>query len=105
MSWPRVPLPVAISLGHLTRSGGESEFAVGVSLFAPFYESEQLGSHAAPSGLNVETDQPQVWPPMVSTRSAVGRTIAGVVPGSPQKPSLPSAAASTDTRCMIRRSS
>jgi len=27
-------------------SGGESEIAVGVSVFAPFYESEQLGSHA-----------------------------------------------------------
>jgi hypothetical protein len=37
---PRVPLPVAVTLNYLTRSGGESEIVrVGVSLVAPFRES------------------------------------------------------------------
>ena len=46
MDRPRVPLPVAVCLGYLTRSGGESEVVViGLCLGAPFKESEQLRSH------------------------------------------------------------
>ena len=55
---PRVPLLVAVTLYRLTRSGCESELAIGGSLGAPFKESEQLRSHDAAPGPNVETDQP-----------------------------------------------
>ena len=57
---PRVPLPVAVTLNYLTRSGGESEIVrVGVSLVAPFRESGQLRSHDTPTAIGVETDQPR----------------------------------------------
>ena len=57
---PRVPLPVAMTLYRLTRSGGESEIVrVGVSLGAPFRESGQLRSHDTPTAIGVETDQPR----------------------------------------------
>ncbi len=46
---PRVPLPVAMTLYLLTRSGGESDRAVALSLVAPFRESEQLRSHETTS--------------------------------------------------------
>jgi hypothetical protein len=47
---PRVPLLVAMTLCYLIRSGGESEIVrSGVSLGAPFKESEQLRSHAVAS--------------------------------------------------------
>ena len=45
--WPREPLPVPMTLCYLTRSGGESDTLVAVSLVAPFKESEQLRSHDA----------------------------------------------------------
>src|SRR5690606_8407815 len=59
---PRVPLLVAmVHSGHLIRSGGESELSVGIGACsgAPFKESEQLRSHVAISGPDVETDQPR----------------------------------------------
>ena len=60
---PRVPLPVAMTLYRLTRSGGESEIVrIGVSLGAPFLESGQLRSHDTPTAIGVETDQPRGWP-------------------------------------------
>ncbi len=60
---PRVPLPVAMTLYRLTRSGGESEIVrIGVSLGAPFKESEQLRSHEPATVTGVETDQPRgLW--------------------------------------------
>ena len=55
-----MPLPVAMTLYRLTRSGGESEIVrVGVSLGAPFRESGQLRSHDTPTAIGVETDQPR----------------------------------------------
>ena len=42
------------------RSGCEKLTVVAVLLVAPFCESEQLGSHSAAPGPNVETDQPRV---------------------------------------------
>jgi len=48
-----------MTLGYLTRSGSESEILIGISLSAPFKESEQLRSHVSASGPNVETDQPR----------------------------------------------
>ena len=46
VSRPRVPSPVAMFLTSPELSGGESEIvSLGVSLVAPFHESEQLGSH------------------------------------------------------------
>ena len=61
---PRVPLPVAMTLGHLTRSGGESEIVrLGVSVGAPFKESGPLRSHVTTTAIGVETDQPRGrWP-------------------------------------------
>ena len=61
---PRVPLPVAMTLGHLTRSGGESEIVrLGVSVGAPFKESGPLRSHVTATAIGVETDQPRGrWP-------------------------------------------
>ena len=60
---PRVPLPVAMTLYRLTRSGSESEIVrIGVSLGAPFLESGQLRSHDTPTAIGVETDQPRGWP-------------------------------------------
>ena len=57
---PRVPLPVAMTLYRPTRSGGESEIVrIGVSLGAPFKESEQLRSHETATATGVETDQPR----------------------------------------------
>jgi len=57
---PRVPLPVAVTLNYLTRSGSESEIVrIGVSLVAPFRESGQLRSHDTPTAIGVETDQPR----------------------------------------------
>ena len=57
---PRVPLLVAMTLHYLIRSGGESEIVrIGVSVEAPFKESEQLRSHVSASGPDVETDQPR----------------------------------------------
>ena len=60
---PRVPLPVAMTLYRLTRSGGESEIVrIGVSLGAPFKESDQLRSHEPATVTGVETDQPRgLW--------------------------------------------
>ena len=61
---PRVPLPVAMTLYRLTRSGSESEIVrIGVSLGAPFLESGQLRSHVTPTPIGVETDQPRGWRP------------------------------------------
>ena len=61
---PRVPLPVAMTLYCLTRSGSESEIVrIGVSLGAPFLESGQLRSHVTPTAIGVETDQPRGWWP------------------------------------------
>ncbi len=58
---PRVALLLAMTLRYLTRSGGKSEIVlIGVSVVAPFKESEQLRSHDAASVSNVETDQPRV---------------------------------------------
>ena len=58
-----MPLPVAMTLYRLTRSGGESEIVrIGVSLGAPFLESGQLRSHDTPTAIGVETDQPRGWP-------------------------------------------
>ncbi len=55
-----MPLPVAMTLGHLTRSGGESEIVrFGVSVGAPFKESGLLRSHGTPTAVGVETDQPR----------------------------------------------
>ena len=49
-----------MTLNYLTRSGGESEIIrIGVSVVAPFKESEQLRSHDETSDFNVETDQPR----------------------------------------------
>ena len=60
MDRPRVPLPVAMTLYRPTRSGGESEIVrIGVSLGAPFKESEQLRSHETATATGVETDQPR----------------------------------------------
>ena len=61
---PRVPLPVAMTLGHLTRSGGESEIVrLGVSVGALFKESGPLRSHVTTTAIGVETDQPRGrWP-------------------------------------------
>ena len=42
---PRVSSRIAGTLYGLTRSGGESEVAIGASFGAPFKESEQLRSH------------------------------------------------------------
>ncbi len=59
-----MPLPVAMTLGHLTRSGGESEIVrLGVSVGAPFKESELLRSHVTITVIGVETDQPRGWWP------------------------------------------
>jgi len=59
MNWPRVALLLAMTLRYLTRSDGKSEIVlIGVSVVAPFKESEQLRSHEETSGSNVETDQP-----------------------------------------------
>ena len=61
MDRPRVALLLAMTLCYLTRSDGESEIVlIGVSVFAPFLESEQLRSHEEASDFNVETDQPRV---------------------------------------------
>jgi len=61
---PRVPLPVAMTLYRLTRSGGESEIVrIGVSVGAPFLESGQLRSHVTTTAIGVETDQPRGWWP------------------------------------------
>ena len=59
-----MPLPVAMTLGHLTRSGGESEIVrFGVSFGAPFKESGPLRSHVTTTAIGVETDQPRgLWP-------------------------------------------
>ena len=55
-----MPLPVAMTLGHLTRSGGESEIVrLGVSVGAPFKESGPLRSHVTTTAIGVETDQPR----------------------------------------------
>ena len=52
---PRVPLPVAVTLNYLTRSGSESEIVrIGVSLVAPFRESGQLRSHDTPTARSEE---------------------------------------------------
>ncbi len=60
MDRPRVPLPVAMTLYNLTRSGCESEIIrFGVSFYAPFKESEQLWSHKTNAVTGVETDQPR----------------------------------------------
>ena len=59
-----MPLPVAMTLYRLTRSGSESEIVrIGVSLGAPFLESGQLRSHVTPTPIGVETDQPRGWWP------------------------------------------
>ena len=61
MNRPRVALLLAMTLRYLTRSDGKSEIVlIGVSVVAPFKESEQLRSHEEASGSNVETDQPHV---------------------------------------------
>ena len=61
MDRPRVALLLAMTLCYLTRSDGESEIVlIGVSVVAPFWESEQLRSHEETSDFNVETDQPRV---------------------------------------------
>ena len=61
MDRPRVPLPVAMTLYNLTRSGCESEIIrFGVSFYAPFKESEQLWSHKTFTVTGGETDQPRV---------------------------------------------
>ena len=57
--------PCAIS-GHdvssqPNKSGGESELLVGNSVCAPFYESEQLGSHARKMNLTSKPVSPVVW--------------------------------------------
>ena len=57
--------PCAIS-GHdvssqPNKSGGESEMLVGTSVCAPFYESEQLGSHARKMNLTSKPVSPVVW--------------------------------------------
>jgi len=58
---PRVALLLAMTLGYPIRSDGKSEIVlIGVSVGAPFQESEQLRSHEEASGSNVETDQPRV---------------------------------------------
>ena len=55
-----MPLPVAMTLGYLTRSGGESEIVrLGVSVGAPFKESGPLRSHVTTTAIGVETDQPR----------------------------------------------
>ena len=55
-----MPLPVAMTLGHLTGSGGESEIVrLGVSVGAPFWESGQLRSHVTTTAIGVDTDQPR----------------------------------------------
>ena len=41
--------------------GGESELLVGNSVCAPFYESEQLGSHARKMNLTSKPVSPVVW--------------------------------------------
>jgi len=53
-----------MTLGHLTRSGGESEIVrLGVSVGAPFKESGPLRSHVTTTAIGVETDQPRGrWP-------------------------------------------
>ncbi len=74
---PRVPLPVAMTLYRLTRSGGESEIVrIGVSLGAPFLESGQLRSHDTPTAIGVETDQPRGWP-RLRGRGACGCQVLG----------------------------
>ena len=61
MDRPRVALLLAMTLCYLIRSDGESEIVlIGVSVVAPFKESEQLRSHEETSDFNVETDQPRV---------------------------------------------
>jgi len=44
-----------LELAQMARSGGESEVAIGASVGAPFFESEQLGSH---DRLPVSTSKP-----------------------------------------------
>ena len=57
----RLALLLTMPLGYLIRSDGKSEIVlIGVSVCAPFSESEQLRSHEEASGSNVETDQPHV---------------------------------------------
>ena len=74
---PRVPLPVAMTLYCLTRSGSESEIVrIGVSLGAPFLESGQLRSHDTPTAIGVETDQPREWP-RPEGRDACGCQVLG----------------------------
>ena len=61
MNWPRVTFLLAMTLYYLTRSDHKSEIVlIGVSVCAPFKESEQLRSHDETSDFNVETDQPRV---------------------------------------------
>lgn len=52
---PREPLLVTMSLYCLTKSGCESEVAIGASFGSPFYESEKLGSHVR---LPISTSKP-----------------------------------------------
>jgi hypothetical protein len=60
---PRVPLLVAVCLGHLIGSGGESEVVVGLCVGAPFKESEQLRSHVRVPSFTSKPISPVSGPP------------------------------------------
>jgi len=56
VNWPRATLRLTVALCH--GLGGESELLVGSYFFAPFYESEQLESHARTSNLTSKPVSP-----------------------------------------------
>ena len=56
VNWPRATLRLTVAL--LPQLSGESELLVGSYFFAPFYESEQLESHARTSNLTSKPVSP-----------------------------------------------
>ena len=56
VNWPRATLRLTVAL--LPQLSGESELLVGSYFFAPFYESEQLESHARTTNLTSKPVSP-----------------------------------------------
>ena len=96
---PRVLSRVAGTLYLLTRSGGESEVAIGASLGAPFKESEQLRS---PVRQTVSTSKP-ISP--VLSLSDVKQLPGTEVPGSHQSTECEDASAQSWGRRRARATS